>query len=123
MATAVPSTQSKQNLGTLPRLVRKKLQPAPLLGETSDTALDEKTYRHRLFREFVLFCRQNDAWIVSPPNQGNCRVQLAETSKLLERLAQLPRYPVVKLPGVTHRLQGGRFVEVTEAMVTLWSRG
>jgi hypothetical protein len=48
-------------------------------------------------------------------------VQLAENSALLEKLAQLTRhYPIVKLPGTSHRLQGGRFVPVSEIVVELW---
>jgi hypothetical protein len=61
------------------------------LGDDSDEALNEKTYRARLRNEFVRYCRENCAWAVSPPDEGRVRVQLAEDSRFLERLAQLPR--------------------------------
>jgi hypothetical protein len=69
----------------------------------------------------VAYCRDAGAWVVSPPFDPRCRVLMPADSPLLERLAQLMhRYPVVKMPNLSHRLQGGRFVPVTEVQVTLW---
>jgi len=102
-----------------PRAVRKKPQPAAL---TDDPLLyrDEKTYRNRLWHDFVKFARECGAWVVTPPAEGRVRCQMPDGSPLLERLAQLPRYPVVKLPNVSHRLTHGRFVPVREIEVQLW---
>jgi hypothetical protein len=64
------------------------------------------------------------AWVVSSPLERVCRVQMPDGSPLLVKLSQLSKkYPVAILPGMSQRLQGGRFVEVSEVMVTLWSRG
>jgi hypothetical protein len=82
--------------------------------------ISERDYRERLFREFSDFCRRNQAWVISPSHQGQARVQVAEGSPLVELLAQWPRYPVVKTQNVSHRLQGGRFIPVTEIQVSLW---
>src|SRR5262249_27886490 len=108
MPTAVPAKPGKINLGALPRLVRQKPKPAPLLGDDSDEALDEKTYRARLWNEFVRYCRENNAWVVSPPHEGHVRVQPAEDSRFLERLAQLPRYPVAILPDTSQQARIGK---------------
>jgi len=58
--------------------------------------------------------------VVTPPAEGRARCQVPDGSPLLERLAQLLRFPVVELSGISHRLQGGRFIPVTEIEVTLW---
>jgi hypothetical protein len=96
---------------------------APLLDNLEARLLltaSEREYRETLFRDFVKFCRDAGAWVISPPFERRCRVLVPDGSTLLERLAELPRFPVVKLPNVSHRLQGGRFITVTEIQVTLW---
>ena len=93
---------SKRRFDTHPRAVRKKPQPVAL---TDDPLLyrDEKTYRETLFRDFVRFCRDAGSWVVTPPFERRCRVLVPDGSPLLERLAQLPRYPVATIPGISHR--------------------
>jgi hypothetical protein len=116
---AIDPKPSKRRWDNHPRVVRKKPQPVAL---TDDPLLyrDEKAYRLALWRDFVRFVRDAGAWVVTTPAQGNVRCQVPADSPLLERLAQLPRYPVVKLPSVSHRLALGRFVPVREIQVTLW---
>ena len=124
MATAVPAKPGKVNLGALPRIVRKK-KPEVTLDDTEEARLrmSEGEYRRELFKDFCRFCRDAGAWVISSPLERVCRVQMPDGSPLVERLARRPKYPVVISPGVTHRLQGGRFIEVQEIQVTLWSRG
>jgi hypothetical protein len=109
------------------RLVRKKLKAAPatLGGDAAEVmlywGLSEREYRAKLWNEFAAFCRQNSAWAITPPHEGRVRVQLAEGSMLLDRLAPLQKkYPVAILSNPSHRLTHGRFVPVTEIQVTLW---
>ena len=125
MPAAIDPKRPKQNLGQHPRLKRiARKKPAPVtLGDDAAQVmlfygLSEREYRVRLFADFTRFCRQHDGWVISPPNEGRARVQVAEGSELLEKLP--PRYPVVKLENLSHRLQAGRFVEVSEYLVTLW---
>ena len=54
-------------------------------------------------RDFTQFCKKHDAWVITPPGEGRARVQIAEGSALLEKIAALKRYPVVKLPGMSQR--------------------
>jgi hypothetical protein len=124
MPAAIDPKPPKQRFDQHPRAVRKK--PAPVtLDDTAEALLrmSEGEYRRQLFKDFCRFCRDAGAWVVSSPLERVCRVQMPDGSPLLERLAQRPKFPVVISPGVTHRLQGGRFIEVSEVMVTLWSRG
>jgi hypothetical protein len=119
--TASDPKPSKRRLDHHPRLARKKKPVAPLLDDLeARLLLPEREYRETLFRDFVKFCRDAGAWVVSPPFERRCRVLMPPDSPLLERLAQLPRYPVVKMPNVSHRLHGGRFIPVIELQVTLW---
>jgi hypothetical protein len=123
MAVAVDPKPARKRLDQFPRPVRKKLKPAPLLNDPALAVLlfgDEKQYREQLFRDFVKFCRDAGAWVISSPLERVCRVQMPDGSPLLERLAQLPRFPVVKLPNVSQRIQGGRFIETQEIEVELW---
>jgi hypothetical protein len=104
-----------------PRIARKK-KPVAVLNDDQARLMfaGEKTYRERLFRDFVKFARDCNAWVVSPPFERRCRVLVPDGSTLLQRLAELPRFPVVKLPNVSHRLTHSRFVPVREIEVTLW---
>jgi len=119
MPVAVDPKPSKQRFDQHPRIVRKKPQPAAL---TDDPLLyrSEKAYRDALWRDFVRFVRDAGAWVVTPPAEGRARCQMPDGSPLLERLAQLPRFPVATLPGMLHRLTHGRFVPVREIEVQLW---
>jgi hypothetical protein len=116
---AIDPKPSKRRWDNHPRVVRKKPQPVAL---TDDPLLyrDEKQYHLALWRDFVRFARDAGAWVVTPPAEGRVRCQVPADSPLLERLEQLPRYPVVKLPSVSHRLTHGRFIEVSEILVQLW---
>jgi hypothetical protein len=119
--TAIDAKPSRRRFDEHPRLKRKATKPAPLIDPIAALMYrDENQYRRALFRDFVLFCRDAGSWVVSTPLERQCRVQVPDGSPLLERLAQLPRYPVVKLPNLSHRLQGGRFIPVSEIVVTLW---
>jgi hypothetical protein len=127
--TAIDAKPSKQRFDRHPRLARvARKKPTPVtLGDDAASVmlfygLSERAYRERLFADFCRFCRLHGGWVVSPSHQGRAHVQIAEgsASALLEKLAQWPRYPVVKLPGVSHRLTHGRFISVTEIQVTLW---
>jgi hypothetical protein len=121
MAIAVDTKQTRQRLDNHPRLKRKATKPAPLIDPIAALMYRDETQYHRaLFRDFVKFCRVAGAWVISPPFDRRCRVLVPNDSPLLERLKQLPRYPVAILPGSSHRLQGGRFIPVTEVQVTLW---
>jgi hypothetical protein len=128
MAVAVDPKQSKQRFDARPRLatrLAKKKKPTSALGDDPAQyqlfwGLSDKAFREKLFADLCRFCRQNGGWVISPPNDGRAIVQVAEGSLLPELLAQWPRYPVVKLPNVSQRLQGGRFIPVTEIQVTLW---
>jgi len=112
---------SKRRWDNHPRIVRKKPQPVVLDDEAeARLRMSEAEYRRELFRSFVKFARECNAWVVSAPFERRCRVLVPDGSDLLERLAQLPRFPVVKMPNVSQRLQGGRFIEVQEIQVTLW---
>ena len=124
---AIDQKRPKQNLGHHPRLARiaKKKKPASALGDDPAQfmlfwGLSERAYREKLFADFCGFCRQHDGWVISPSHQGQARVQVTASSPLLKLLAQWPRYPVAVMPNVSHRLQGGRFIEVQEIQVTLW---
>ena len=107
----------------LPRIVRKKPQPVAL---TDDPLLyrDEKAYREALFRDFVRFCRDHDAFVVSVPWQSPAVVMVplgdGETSRLEIALQQLPKYRVTQLPGPAARLSHGAFREMRRIAVTLW---
>jgi hypothetical protein len=124
MPSAIDPKSPKKRFDQHPRILRKK--PAPVtLDDTAEALLrmsDGECHRE-LFKDFCRFCRDAGAWVVSSPLERVCRVQMPDGSPLLERLAQRPKYPVVKMPAVSHRLQSGRFIEVQEIQVTLWSRG
>jgi hypothetical protein len=116
-----------KNLGQYPRLARIRKKPVPVTTLGDDAAqvmlfygLSEREYRERLHKDFCGICGLHNAWVTSPPNEGKARVQIAEGSALLEKLAAFPRYAIAKLPGVTHRLAHGRFIEVSEILVQLW---
>jgi hypothetical protein len=107
------------------RLKRVKPKPAPLLDDIVARLLltaNEREYRRILFRDFVKLARDCNAWVISPPYERRCRVLLPPDSTLLQRLAELPRFPVVKIPGISQRLTHGRFVSVQEIEVQLWRR-
>jgi hypothetical protein len=123
---AIDAKPPKQRLDARPRLI-KRLKPKPAATLADDAAqvmlyygISEQTYRETLFRDFVKFCRDAGAWVISPPFERRCRVLVPDGSPLPERLAQLPKYPVVKLPNVSHRLAHGRFVPVSEIEIRLW---
>jgi hypothetical protein len=126
--TAIDPKKSPKRFDQAPRPKRLKPKSAPVstLGDDAATvmlfySIDEKTYRERLHQDFCRFCMQHGGWVISPPNQGRARVQIAQGSPLLEKLAALPRYPIAKLPNTPqHRLTHGRFVPVREIQVTLW---
>jgi hypothetical protein len=121
MATAIPTKQPVQNLGAHPRPQRKAVKPAPLIDPVAALMYrDENQYRRILFRDFVKLARDCGAWVISPPFDPRCRVLVPDGSTILERLAELPRFPVVKMPGTSHRLTHGRFVPVQEIEVRLW---
>jgi hypothetical protein len=127
MPAAIDPNRPKQRFDQHPRVARlARKKPAPVtLGDDAAQVmlfygLTERDYRDRLHRDFVKFCRDADAWVVSAPFERQCRVLVPDGSPLLERLAQLPRYPVATMPGKSHRLHGGRFIPVTEIQVTLW---
>ena len=123
MPVAVDQKPARKRLDQFPRPVRKKLKPAPLLDDPAQAALlfgNEQQYRNQLWHDFVRFVRDAGAWVVTPPAEGRARCQVPDGSPLLERLAQLPRFPVATLPGTSHRLTHGRFVPVREIQVTLW---
>src|SRR6516164_3548734 len=107
----MPVAPSKQNLGEHPRAVRKKPQPAALIDDPL-LYRSEKSYRDHLWHDSVRLVRDAGAWVVTPPAEGQARCQVPDGSPLLERLAQLPRFPVATLPGTSHRLTHGRFVPV-----------
>jgi hypothetical protein len=124
---AIDSKPSNRRWDSHPRVARiaKEKKPASALGDDPAQyqlfwGLSEKAFREKLFADLCSFCRQNGGWVISPSHQGRVVIQMAEGSPLLELLAQWPRYPVVKLPGISHRLQAGRFIPVTEIQVTLW---
>jgi hypothetical protein len=120
MATAIDPKSAKQNLGAHPRPKRKAIKPAPLIDPVAALMYrDETEYRRALFRDFVKFARECNSWVVSPPFDPRCRVLMPDGSPLLERLAQLPRYPVVRI-GKTSRLAHGKFMDVDIVEVTLW---
>jgi hypothetical protein len=116
----------RQRLDKHPRLARKAKEPKPVvLGDDAAQVMlfygfTEREWRERLHQEFCGFCRRHNSWVISPSHQGQARVQLAEGSALLEKLAAFPRYPVARLPGISQRIQGGRIISVAEALVTLW---
>ena len=128
MVVAVDTKQSKERLDARPRLatrLAKQKKPTSALGDDPREyqifwGLSEKAFREKLHADLCRFCRQNGGWVISPSHQGRAVIQMAEGSPLLELLAQWPRYPVVKLPGTSHRLTHGKFVPVTEIQVTLW---
>jgi hypothetical protein len=103
---AIDAKPTKRRFDQSPRLARvARKKPAPVtLGDDAAQVmafyLTERSYRERLFQDFCGFCRLHAGWMVSPSHQGRARVQIAEGSPLPEKLAQLPRYPVVKLPGL-----------------------
>ena len=125
--SAIDAKPTKRRFDQSPRLARvaRKKPPVTTLGDDAASVmlfygLTERAYRERLFADFCGFCRLHGGWVISPSHQGRARVQLSENSALLERLTQLPRYPVVKLPSVSHRLTHGKFVPVQEIEVQLW---
>jgi hypothetical protein len=118
---AIDLKPSKRGWDNNPRIVRKKPQPVVLDDEAeARLRMSEDEYRRELFRSFVAYCRDAGSWVITPPFERRCRVLVPDGSPLLERLAQLPRYPVATLPGISHRLTHGRFVPVREIEVTLW---
>jgi hypothetical protein len=118
---AVDPKPPKPRLDEHRRIKRKAIKPAPLIDPIAALMYrDENQYHRALFRDFVAFCRDCNAWVISAPFERRCRVLVPDGSPLLERLAQLPRYPVATLPGISHRLTHGRFVPVREIEVTLW---
>ena len=124
---AIDSRPSKGRWDNHPRVARiaKQKKPASVLGDDPAQfqlfwGLSEKAYREKLFADLCSFCRQHNAWVISPSHQGRAVIQVAEGSALLELLAQWLRFSVATLPGTSHRLQAGRFIPVTEIQVTLW---
>jgi hypothetical protein len=112
---------AKQRFDVHPRVVRKAKPKSSVLDDAEAyLTLPEKEFRQRLWNDFAAFVKSHGGYTVSPPDHSPVRCQIPDDSPLLERLAQLPRYPVVKLPGISHRLTLGRFIEVKEALVTLW---
>jgi hypothetical protein len=122
MPAAIDPKPPRQRFDQHPRAVRKK-PPQPVVLDDEAKArlrMTEAEYRRELFRSFVKWARECNAWVVSAPFERRCRVLVPDGSRLLERLKQLPRYPVVILPNVSQRLQAGRFIPVQEIEVELW---
>jgi hypothetical protein len=119
---AIDAKPSRPRFDQHPRAIRKKPPQPVVLDDDAEARLrmSEAEYRRELFRSFVAFCRDCNAWVVSAPFERRCRVLVPDGSDLLERLAQLPRYPVATIPGISHRLTHGRFVPVREIEVQLW---
>jgi len=118
---AIDPRPSKRRWDNHPRVARKKPQPVALDDPEAYLRIaDEKQFRAELWHQFAKFARELGGFIITPPSHSPVRLQLVDGSPLLERLAQLPRYPVVKLPNVSHRLAYGRFVPVREIEVQLW---
>jgi hypothetical protein len=117
---------ANQRFDVHPRLARiaKEKKPTSALGDDPAQyqlfwGLSEKAFRENLFADLCSFCRQNNSWVVTPPNEGVVRIQVAEGSQLVERLRAWPRYPVIRL-GKTSRLSHGKFVDVDLVQLTLW---
>jgi hypothetical protein len=123
MPVAVDPKQTKTRWDSRPRIVRKKPQPIVLDDEAeARLRMSEAEYRRELFRSFVKFARECNAWVVSPPFERRCRVLVPDGSTILERLSQLPKYPVARSGAISQFLHGGRMVPVTEIFVQLWPR-
>jgi hypothetical protein len=125
MAVAIDAKPSKQRFDQHPRLKRLKPKPAPLQDEAEARLLiaDEKTFRETLFRDFVKFCRDHGAYVVSVPWHSPARVLVppdGETSALEIALARLPKYRVVQIPAMAVRLSHGVFSDMRQIEVTLW---
>jgi hypothetical protein len=111
-----------------PRVKRTKPKPV-VLGDDAEQVmlfygLDERTYREQLFRDFVLFCRKHDGFVISQPWHSPAvilvRLGDGETSPLEKAMQALPRYQVTKLPGTTIRLSHGIFETMRQLQVQLW---
>jgi hypothetical protein len=103
----------------LARLVRKKAPPVELGESEIMSVWDRKEFRGKLWVKFAEFVRENGAWVITPPADGNVRVQIPDGSELLQRLAPFRKYPVAYV-GEATRLSHGKFVRVSEYQVRLW---
>jgi hypothetical protein len=120
---AIDPKPSKPRLDEHRRIKRKAVKPAPLIDPVAALMYRDETEYHRaLFRDFVAFARDAGAWVVSPPFERRCRVLMPDGSPLLERLSQLPKYPVARSGAISQFLHGGRMIPATEIFVELWSR-
>jgi hypothetical protein len=118
MATVIAAKRSTRRWDCNPRIVRKK-KPEPALNDDPLYYRDEKSFRTALWHGLARLARECNAWIVTPPNEGRVRIQMAEGSPLLERLAAFPRYPIIRI-GKTTRLAHGKFMDVDIVQVQLW---
>jgi hypothetical protein len=122
MAAAIDSKRRRWD--NHPRVARKAKPKVALDDTEAHLVLPEKQYRELLFRDFVRFCRDHDAFVVSVPWQSPAVVQVplgdGETSRLEIALQQLPKYRVVQLPGTAARLSHGVFETMRQIEVTLW---
>jgi hypothetical protein len=127
MTAAIDPKPPKRRFDQHPRLARvARKKPPVTLGDDAAQVmlfygLSERDYRETLFRDFVRFCRDAGAWVVSAPFERRCRVLMPPDSPLLERLAQLPKYPVVKMPNVQHRLQGVTELQIVARSLNLFA--
>ena len=118
------SAISRRRWDSHPRVARKAKPKVALDDTEAHLVLPEKQYRELLFRDFVRFCRDHDAFVVSVPWQSPAVVMVplgdGETSRLEIALQQLPKYRVTQLPGTAARLSHGAFREMRRIAVTLW---
>jgi hypothetical protein len=124
MAVAVDPKPSRQRFDQHPRPVRKAKPKVALDDAEAHLMLPEKQYRELLFRDFVRFCRDHDAFVVSVPWRSPVTVQVrladGEPSRLEIALQQLPKYRVMKLPSTAARLSHGVFETMRQIEVRLW---
>jgi hypothetical protein len=122
--TAIDAKPPKQRFDQHPHLKRQAKPKVALDDIEAHLVLPEKEYRELLFRDFVKFCREHDAFVVSVPWRMPARVLVplgdGETSRLEIALQQLPKYRVVKLPNTAARLSHGVFETMRELEVRLW---
>jgi hypothetical protein len=127
--SAIDAKPTKRRFDQSPRLARKAKKPAPLIDpvEARLATASEKEYREILFRDFVKFCREHDAVVISQPWQSPAVVLVplgdGETSRLEIAMLRLPKYRVTKLPATTTRLSHQIFETMRQLEVHLWSRG